>query len=154
MIAHLRPNVFARAMCRAALPRWLACAGMLALLVLLPPRAPAQGKAPALVGTWRATDAVDDNERAWVMTIRRRGNAYEFVDPSEHPTLVLRGRSVGRRATFVQKGSRGVTTYTFTVSTDGRSLTGDRGSGGTHLGYHLVRVSSRAARPGSRHRRL
>lgn len=111
--------------------------------------------APALAGTWKATDAVDDNERAAVIVIRRKGAAYELVDPSIRPRQVLRARGRGNRLTFVQKHGERTTTYTFTLQRGGNALTGDTYDGQSHLGYHFVRVSHRpkhARRIGHPHR--
>src|SRR5690349_7232083 len=80
-------------------------------------------QAPAFAGTWKATDAVDDYERAAVIVIRRKGNAYELVDPSIKPRQVLRGRSQGSRLTFVQRAAQKTTTYTFTLQRGGNALT-------------------------------
>ena len=109
-------------------------------------------QAPAFAGTWKATDAVDDYERAAVIVIRRKGDAYELVDPSLKPRQILRGRARGRNLTFVQRHGQGTTTYTYTLQRGGNALTGDTYDGQTHLGFHFVRVSHRPKRPGVRRR--
>lgn len=109
-------------------------------------------QAPAFAGTWKATDAVDDYERAAVIVIRRKGDAYELVDPSLRPRQILRGRARGTKLTFVQRGGQRTTTYTYTLQRGGNSLTGDTYDGQSHLGYHFVRVSHRPKHPRIRRR--
>jgi hypothetical protein len=108
-------------------------------MLMLPTFALTQRSAPAFAGTWKCVDAVDDNEKPFAIVIRRAGHSYEFIDPTVHPRLVLRGRATGSRLTFVQKGDRGTTTYVFTRHNG--KLTKDRSADGSHLGFHYVRIS-------------
>jgi hypothetical protein len=87
-------------------------------------------------------DAVDDNEKPFAIVIRRQGQTYEFIDPTVHPRLVLRGRLTRSRLTFVQEAGRGRTTYIFTIQRGG--LAEDRSAGGSHLAFHYVRASHRS----------
>lgn len=102
-----------------------------------------QAQTRTFAGTWKATDAVDDYERAAVIVIRRKGDSYELVDPSIKPRQVLRARARGNRLAFVQRQGPRTTTYTFMLQRGGNALTDDTYDGQTHLGIHFVRVSHR-----------
>src|SRR5689334_15519903 len=93
--------------------------------LLLGMRCLCYAQAPAFAGTWKATDAVDDYERPAVIVIRRKGDAYELVDPSLTPRQVLRGRARGTRLTFVQRAGRRTIPHTFTLQGGGNALTDD-----------------------------
>ena len=107
--------------------------------------ASAQGRAPAYAGTWKCVDAVDDNDRAFSIVIKRVGNAYSLDDPSQHPSRTVGGRVKRGRLTFAHKERAGTSPLVFTMVGRGARMTEEYISGGKHLAIHFVRASRRGS---------
>src|SRR5512142_1432779 len=98
------------------------CCATVGLALVLRSPALSQRRSSSFAGTWKATDAVDDYERAAVIVIRQTRGGYELVDRTYRPTLLLRGKAVGNRLPFVWRRGRRTTRFVYTLTGGGNAL--------------------------------
>jgi hypothetical protein len=127
------------------MPRLGLAATAAGLILMLHGAAIAQ-RSGSFVGTWTATDAVDDYERAAVIVIRTTAGGYQLIDRGSRPAQILRGKARGGRLTFASRRGGKATRLVFTLANGGRGLTEDRYDGSQHIAVHYVRESRRAHR--------